>query len=292
MKKILMLLIVVTLVAVSVFAFSGCTTTSVPGVAWGTTETFVYDIYDSDQDDAVVGTLTYSVELLPLGEYTIDSIADKTFSVTETVSKGARITMSAVDTDGVVMMYSEALTNGFSSLASYKEVSYGDTSYSYSAYYYDSRCYYSINGSDYADFKSSTDIDTSSLYNLIRGYDLGSGYSASIEVVNPTDASTESFYLSTSVDSELTATINYNTTDFGSGSIDVDTYMVTLTKNNAPIGGSIIVYYSAYDSSEKSMSSSSFFTQGSQAVQSSSFHIPVRIEENNLTYVLSSATFA
>ncbi len=292
MKKILMLLIVVTMVAVSVFAFSGCTTTSVPGVAWGTTETFVYDILDSDQDDAVIGTLTYSVELLAVGDHTIDSIPDKTFSVTETVSKGSRIIMEATDLDGNIIMYSEALTNGFSSLASYKYVCYGDADYSYSAYYDDSRCYYSINGGDYDSFKSSTDIDNTSLYNLIRGYDLGSSYSATIEVVNPTDATTESFYLATTVSDTITATINYSTEDFGSDTIVVDTYKVSLTKNDAPIGGNITIYYSAYDSSEKTMSSSSFFTQGSQAVQSSSFHIPVRIEENNLTYVLSSANFA
>ncbi len=293
MKKFLLLIFVVALVATSVLAFAGCTSsTAVPGVAWCSSESFVYDIFDSEQDDARIGSMTYTVEILAAGEHSLSSISDKSFSVTETTRKGTLITMTATDLDGNVIMFSEAITNGTSALASYKEVNYGDTSYSFASYFEDKYCYYSIDDGEWDKVKASGAFDTVSLYNLIRSNSLIDSYSASIDVVNPVDASTESFYISTNTASDLSATIDYSTVDYGSDSISVGTYQVTLAKTDAPIGGSIIIYYSAYDSSEQDNSTSNFCAMGSLLSQTSSYHVPVQIEENNITYKLVSASFA
>ncbi len=280
------------MVTISVFAFAGCNSSqSVPGIAWGAEELFVYDIFDNEQNNIKIGTMTYSVETLAMGDHKLDNVREEPFKITSSTRKGALITMTAKDLSGNVIMMSEAITDGTSSLASYKEVNYNGVSYKYASYFEGKNCHYSYNGGKWSKFKATSAIDTASLYNLIRSYELGTGYSATISVVDPTSATAESFYVSTNTTSKLEANIDYTTTDFGSGTAKVDTYTVNLEKSDAPIGGSIILYYSAYDSDAKENSKTSFSMQGRLESQNKSYHIPVQIEENNLTYKLVTASF-
>ena len=282
MKKALLSLIVLAVLLGGILPLSACTKeTPIPGIAWASAETLVYDIKDNGVS---AGTLTVITEKLAPGEYKIDRFGDRTFTVTANTADGTRVRKTALDTDGNEIMYSESLMNGFTSLASYKKVDYAGSAYEYRVYHEGKYFYYNTDGGN--SFKrikaKSGYLDNELLYNVVRCYDLGAGYSSTFSVMSPGTDSLEKIAVNT-----LTGTapfdIRYTDPDGNEQVASKECLVVSFSKSDSPKGTSIKVKYSPADFELKGNVDKLF---------NASVYLPVQIEENNMVYTLTSAVAA
>lgn len=282
MKKALLSLIVLAVLIGGILPLSACTKeVPIPGLAWASVETLVYDIKDNGES---VGTLTVITEKLAPGEHKIDRLGERTFTVTANTAGGTRVRKTAVDKDGKEIMYSESLMNGFTSLASYKKVDYAGTAYEYRVYHEGKFFYYNTDGGNsYKRIKAKSGyLDNELLYHVVRCYDLDAGYASTYSVMSPSSESLEKIAVGT-LQATVPFTIHYTDADGNEQAAAKECMVVSFSKSDSPKGTSIKVLYSPADFELKGNVDKLF---------NASIYLPVEIEENNIVYTLTSAVAA
>lgn len=281
MKKTALFLTILLLIS-AVFLFTGCSgETIVPGAAWAKTETLTYDIIDKGQK---IGTLVIESEKLDAGEHYLTKVRPEAFKITSAVTRGLRYKQTARDLNGNIIMESESLMNGFSSIASYKRMDFNGKKYEAKAYI-DGKYYkYSIDNGEWKKIKAKAGfVDNELLYASMRCYsEIDKGYSKTVKVIDPLSSSAEEITI-TAADASVREefTVRYPDPSGGEKTEKVQCISVTYRKNATPIGTPIKVLYTNQD----------FKIYGrAELVGNYSYHIPVKITENNLTYELISVT--
>ncbi len=299
MRKLTIVILVLALALTVVFATTACSgDTDLPGRSWTAKEILVYEVYAGNTK---AGTMTMTTERLPKGECTLNATGDK-YTITSTSAGGTRVTIEVRDLDGNVMMHSESLLNGFTSLASYKEIHRDGTDTVIKSRYDGKRYYYSVNGGSEKKIKekSSSFVENELVYTTVRCYTIDSGsYSATYKVSDPLNGSiysiavatqaTDVYYRGTQqLNSDNQTTSCVRTTD-GNGNVNyvesVKCVTLRFQRSEAPVGTPVYVTYAVSGNGGLDVSG-----EGSQGTTSTK--IPVKIVENDITYQLSSVTCA
>lgn len=284
MRKFLILMLVVVLAlgaGVSLVACSG--DVDLPGLKWTNEEVLTYEMYDGD---VLVGALAVKTERVDSGNQMLN-MTGETHNVSASTVKGARVTMVASDLDGNVIMASESLLNGFTTLASAKKVSYNGVEYTTKARYDGKRYYYSVNGGEEKKMKiKQSFVDNELLYTVLRAYTLENSYSGTYIVVDNVAGEKVEMNISTS-----NADVRYNGANnagikvlsdgIESLASNVKCVELNIQRASAPVGTPIKVTYSVEGDGGLSV-----LGKGSAGHRST--HVPVKIVENNITYKLAS----
>ena len=284
MRKFLILMLVVVLAlgaGVSLVACSG--DVDLPGLKWTNEEVLTYEMYDGD---VLVGALAVKTERVDSGNQTLN-MTGETHNVSASTVKGARVTMVASDLEGNVIMASESLLNGFTTLASAKKVSYNGVEYTTKARYDGKRYYYSVNGGEEKKMKiKQSFVDNELLYTVLRAYTLENSYSGTYIVVDNVAGEKVEMNISTS-----NADVRYNGANnagikvlsdgIESLASNVKCVELNIQRASAPVGTPIKVTYSVEGDGGLSV-----LGKGSAGHRST--HVPVKIVENNITYKLAS----
>ena len=284
MRKFLILMLVVVLAlgaGVSLVACSG--DVDLPGLKWTNEEVLTYEMYDGD---VLVGALAVKTERVDSGNQTLN-MTGETHNVSASTVKGARVTMVASDLEGNVIMASESLLNGFTTLASAKKVSYNSVEYTTKARYDGKRYYYSVNGGEEKKMKiKQSFVDNELLYTVLRAYTLENSYSGTYIVVDNVAGEKVEMNISTS-----NADVRYNGANnagikvlsdgIESLASNVKCVELNIQRASAPVGTPIKVTYSVEGDGGLSV-----LGKGSAGHRST--HVPVKIVENNITYKLAS----
>lgn len=287
MKKSLIFIAVLAVVAIAATMLTGCTNSvALKGTAWSEAENYVYDVYEVDGGNETVGSLEVAVNKLEKGdEVSIPEIREEAFTVSEYFGN-AKITMTAKNTDGVVIMNSVCLINGCTSLASYKKVANGDTNYEVKGYYSDSKYNYSVDGGEWNKIKiKSGFLDNEALYFALRCQDIDSAYSSTYTMVDAREGAKESITVASAA--ALTLDVKYFDRKDALQTSTQECVGLSVRKTSAPVGTPIYVWYTPYSFSD---TSAGFQLSNNQNSSLTSFHIPVRIEEGNLYYQLASVS--
>ncbi|MDR0697067.1 MAG: hypothetical protein LBF68_06010 [Christensenellaceae bacterium] len=288
MKKIILSLILLVVLVATIFIFTACSSNvPVPGVSWASTEILKYDIKDSANKNAKIGTFETSIEKLTAGDYTIDKIPNKTFKISTNVLKGFRYKEIAKDINDNIIMETESIFDAFDVVASYKKIhdnSLDITPYETIIYLDNGKYKININGEAKSDIKAKDNVAPNEiLYNLVRAYSELStedAFSKTLSVIDPTTG--RLIDLSLTAKSERTKIkFSFSSNEKELEVTEQECIQVEITKNTAPIGKSINIWYTPND----------FQIKGSLNSSSSNYsiHVPVKIVEDRLVYVLTEA---
>ena len=292
MRKFLIVMLVVALAVGAALSLVACNNdVDLPGLKWVNQEVLSYEIYDNG---TLVGALVIKTERVPAGEQVLN-MTGETHNVSASTVKGTRVTMAATDLEGNVIMASESLLDGFTTLASAKKVSYNGTEYTTKARYDGKRYIYSVNGGEEKKMRIKAGfVDNELLYTVLRVYTIENNYTSSYTVIDNVAGEKVEMSISTS-----NPELRYNGTkqDVAGESVagikiysdGVEQAMATnvkcvelnIQRAKAPVGSSIKVAYSVEGEGGLSV-----LGKGSTGLYST--HIPVKIVENNLTYKLAS----
>lgn len=259
MKKIAALII---LIVIAVFALSACNEGTTLSSCWADKETIVYDV---KKYDAHIGTLTTVLERFP---------SDKTLAG-ETYSKASSKLTITYAGDGSTMSVT-ALLDNFAPLAVVKTYTGTNGNYTvesrYSGKYYNYKL--TQNGSVTEDRikVSGAYMDNELIYTYLRCDDI-SQLSTTLRIPSALTGNAQGLSVQTKGKAEVTT---------GAGTISC--YEVLISKEDAPVGKSIKVFYAEASEDNK--------VKGGLSSQYDSSKYPVRIEENDLVYVLKSITAA
>jgi hypothetical protein len=278
-------LLIVVVLASGLF-LTGCTQDQkLPGIAWAEEETLTYGIWT---DNVLTGSLVIVTKRLPVGQQALPKFPDEKYDVNSTSSGGTLITKTAKDLSDNITMYSEALMNGFKPVASYKEVNTTDSQYTLKARYDGTRYFYSYNGGEEKKVRIKTGfMDNEIMYSIVRCYELESNYTTTFNLVDPTTGNKEA--LSVAVTAEGTqGGFEYvnGSGESAMAAASTRTLAVSFTRTKAPVGKSLVVYYTVEDKT----GDTGFYLTGDPAKgggTNRSSHVPVMIQENNVKYVLS-----
>ena len=284
MRKFLILMLVVVLAlgaGVSLIACSG--DVDLPGLKWTNEEVLMYEMYDGD---VLVGALVVTTERVESGNQTLN-MTGESHNVSASTVKGARVTMAASDLNNNVIMASESLLNGFTTLASAKKVNYNGVEYFTKARYDGKRYFYSVNGGEEKKMKIKQGfVDNELLYTVLRAYTLENNYTGTYTVVDNVAGEKVEMNISTSNPEVLyngVANTGVKIVSDGIESTQVNVKYVELNiqRASAPVGTPVKVTYSVEGEGGLSV-----LGKGSAGHRST--HIPVKIVENNITYKLAS----
>ena len=284
MRKFLILMLVVVLaisVGISLVACSG--DVDLPGLKWTNEEVLMYEMYDGD---VLVGALVVTTERVESGNQTLN-MTGESHNVSASTVKGARVTMAASDLNNNVIMASESLLNGFTTLASAKKVNYNGVEYFTKARYDGKRYFYSVNGGEEKKMKIKQGfVDNELLYTVLRAYTLENNYTGTYTVVDNVAGEKVEMNISTSNPEVLyngVANTGVKIVSDGIESTQVNVKCVELNiqRASAPVGTPVKVTYSVEGECGLSV-----LGKGSAGHRST--HIPVKIVENNITYKLAS----
>lgn len=277
-RKVLIVLLVITMVAVIGILLVGCGgDKKLPGVPWANEETLIYSI--ETIDGTAIGKLEIKTTKLEPGEHELFKIPGEKVKVASSTTKGARVIQTAKDNDGNVIMYSEAILNGFIPAASYKEVHYKDNNYTLKAKY-DGKIYiYSYNGEKDKTVRiKSGFMDNELMYFVTRCYELEGGYSTTYTLINPQTGAKEKIVAATSTEGN-SGTYNYIDSSGVSTPRTGDKIVaVTYSRDSIPKGKSIAVFYTKEIELSGDLGT----------VSNRSKRIPTLILENDVKYVLES----
>jgi hypothetical protein len=287
-RKAVLFLITTSITVVMVMLFVACSgNVIVPGAAWSDNEKLTYTIKNSESGDEQIGTLTTEIIKLPAGDHSIEKIADRTFKILSNAIKGLRYKQTIYDNDGNIAMESESIFNEFKIIASYKKIYKNDAFKTTEdletiVFVDDDKYKITINGNAQRDIKVKDDIVSNEiLYVALRVYsEMDSGYTSSLEVINPVIGKTESLELVAN-SNRIDYTVSYKEQDKEIAEKAISCIETTISKSEAPIGDKIFVWYTV----------ASFVINGDLRTSNTnrSIHIPVKIIENNLVYELKLA---
>lgn len=279
MKKTPLLILLILVLAVPMLMLSGCGgTVVIPAPAWARTETFVYNI---KENGAKIGTLTVETQELSKGTYTIEKLEGRSFKI-DAGTDGLRYKQTARDLNGNVIMESESIMNGFTSIGGYTKVNYKDTAYEVKSYKDGKYFKYWLNGVEQKKIKVSKGyLDNGLMYAYIRAYsEIDAGYTQNVVIIDPIAGSAENFVITAEASLRTNFTFDRIKPDDSVKTETVPAVHVSFSKSEKPVGTPIYAYYTHKD----------FRLYGDTSVTSNySYHIPVKMVENNLTYELVSA---
>ncbi|MBO5776078.1 MAG: hypothetical protein J6R35_01755, partial [Clostridia bacterium] len=255
MRKLLVVMLVIVLAITSAIALVACGgDVDLPGRKWTNKEVLSYEIYEGETK---IGALVITTERIGSGEQTLNATGDK-HVVSASSVKGTRVTMAASDLNGNIMMASESILDGFTTLASYKQVKYNGADYVVKARYDGKRYRYSINGGEEEKIKVKTGfVDNELLYTVLRCYSIEDSYTGTYTVIDAVAGTKQNLSISTSnADARYNgtpyqvegATVNQIKVVTGDGTISYVTNVkcveLQIAKSDAPIGSPIFVSYS------------------------------------------------
>lgn len=264
MKKILTLVILILTLSLTL---AGCGGTTPPGSSWADKETLVYDVFNGEQ---AVGTLTATLERDP---------EDTTIDGTEYSKATSKLTINYTFNDESINI--ESLLNDFTPLATSKVVSTTNKEYTLNSYYKGK--YYHYNLENNGNKKSGRMkvkgevIDNDLLYTYLRCQNLENGLNKTLAIPDATTGSLQS-YSANAVGTENILV------PFPDGEKTVAAYKIKISRTSSPIGESIFIYYSP-NTTEATIT-------GGLTSLNDSRKIPLKIVENNMTYILKSITVA
>lgn len=274
MKKVIKLLPILLVVALTLF-LTGCNQDiNAPGKVWAQTETLIYAVTEGE---TAVGTMTIVTERVS-GEQTLGAYPDRKHDLS---IDGTRVTTTVRNVDGDIIQYSESLMRGFAAVASYRSVNYGGEQSSYHVYIDGSYAYLSLNDGDYERTRMRGTYTTNELlYTLLRCYDL-SAYSTSYTILSPITGDKIGISVSSGASSD-TFSFTAQNPDGEKQEADKESYGVLVRLSDSPVGSSIRLWYS------KDYSLKGDALHGN----TSSSRLLLKIEENNLTYTLTKVIAA
>ena len=280
MRKFLVVMLVLTLALSVGISLVACSSdVDQPGTKWTNQETLSYEIYDGE---TLVGVLAVCTERLDVGTQTLN-LTGETFNV-DASTKGTRVTMKALFLDGSTFLESEAILNGFTTLASAKKITKNGQDTFIKARYDGKRYYYSVNDGEEEKVKIKTGfVDNELLYTVLRVYSIENDYTGSYTVMDNVAGEKTSLNISTS-NADVRYTKGIKITSDGIAQADatnVKCVELNVQRSKAPIGTPIKVTYSVEGDGGLKV-----WGKGSLGLYST--HIPVQIVENNLTYKLVS----
>ncbi|MDR0751124.1 MAG: hypothetical protein LBF12_00830 [Christensenellaceae bacterium] len=287
MKKLILSLTLLIVLTSTIFIFAACSSSApVPGVSWATTETLKYDIIDSANNNVKIGFYETSIEkLIAADNYVIDKIPNQKFKISTNVLKGFRYKETAKDLNDAILMETESIFDGFNVIGSYKKVyanSLNITPYETIIILEDGKFKITINGESKPAIKSKGNITPNELiYNAVRPYsELDDSFSTSLAVIDPTSGKTLDINIATTSDRE-NIKFNYSNNNSELTATEQPCIKVKISKGSAPIGKIIEAWYTP----------ASFKISGSLNLSNSNYsiHIPAKIVENNLVYLLTEA---
>ncbi|HQC54872.1 MAG TPA: hypothetical protein PKX91_04000 [Clostridia bacterium] len=279
-RKVVLIVLVIMIASVLGVVLAGCGgDKKLPGVPWANEEILVYEML-SDKDE-FLGTLEVKTTKLEAGEHELSKFPGEKVKVSSSTTKGARVVQTAKDTVGNIIMYSESILNGFVPAASYKEVKYGNKNYTLKARYDGKKYVYSYNGEKEKTVRiKSGFMDNELMYFVTRCYELEGGYSTTYTLIDPQTGAKEKIVAATSTEGR-SGTFNYIDSTGASTPRTGDSIIaVTYSRDSTPKGKSIAVFYT------KEIELSGDLT----TVSNRSKRIPTLILENDIKYVLKSAT--
>ncbi|MDD4315764.1 MAG: hypothetical protein PHC84_01235 [Clostridia bacterium] len=263
MKKIILLVVLL----IAVFTFTACSSPTPPGTSWADKEILVYDV---KIDGVIVGELTSTLEREP---------ADKTIGGTPYASATSRLTVTFTGTNNGDTIEIQSLLADFAPLATYKKVVSADKNYELTAVYNSKYYNYTLkqNGAETSDrIKAKAPyIDNDLLYTYLRCQSLASGINTVLNIPDAHSGTLQSLTAASQASETLTV-------PYPDGNKTVACYKVAITRNETPVGSSIFVYYTP-DSAE-------YVIPGSIGSINDSVKIPVKIVENDVTYLIKSIT--
>ena len=292
MRKFLIVMLVVVLAVGAGISLVACSNdVDLPGLKWTNQEELCYEIYDGN---TLVGALIITTERVNAGDQVLN-MTGESHKVSASTVKGTRVTMLASDLEGNILMASESLLDGFTTLASAKKVNANGTSYTTKARYDGKRYIYSVNDGEEKKIRIKAGfVDNELLYTVLRAYSIENNYSGSYTVIDNVAGEKVKVNISTS-----NPEVRYNGTTHNVGGVDVTGIKIvsdgveqtmatnvkcvelTIQRAEAPVGTPIKVTYSVEGEGGLSV-----LGVGSTGLYST--HIPVKIVENNLTYKLAS----
>lgn len=264
MKKLL-LTIAIVLVAVSVgLLTAGCSNSISPSPSWADEENLTYAIQDTTTHENK-GVMTVK---------TVRSPVNKTLNGKEYASADGKVTID-VEMTGEYTVHTEFLTSKYTVLAlqkTYTDLTDASKNYVLNAKHGDGYYYYDKNGQTGEIKVGSSYTDSEYLYHYIRSYPLTSPPSG-FSIADPTDGSAKKIVCSAVTVSDNTVTVPYP-----SSNKEVACKVIRISLSDKPHGASILAYFTP-DETAYYMSGLSMF---------SSKKIPVKIIENDLTYVVTA----
>ncbi len=292
MRKFLIVMLVLALAVGASLSLIACNSdVDHPGLKWTNEEVLTYEMYDGE---TLVGTLVVNTSRVSAGEQTLSMTGEK-HNISASTVKGTRVTMATADLSGKVLMASESLLDGFTTLASAKKVDYNGTQYTTKARYDGKRYYYSVNGGEESKIKiKSGFVDNELLYTVLRAYTIDSGsYTGTYTVVDNVagekvemsiaTAKTDVIYRGTMHDVAGTGVQGVKIFSNGVEQAmrnDVKCVTLQIQRSAKPVGTPMYVTYSVEGDGGLSV-------LGEGATGHRSTHFPVEIKENNITYKLS-----
>ena len=276
MKKITLFLVIIML---CVLALSGCNKKeAVPGTAWANAETLVYSAKDGNTP---VGTLTISITRIEQKEYHFETL-DRAFTIKNRTTKGTFIKTEYKDNNDELVLESQALLDGFTSVASYRkeitdkgvlESSIVYNSKGVEKYIYKKDGQVQKEGSIKIKAKDGVIVDSAAIYTYFRFFDMDEGsYSASLQVADASSGAVHKLNFAKQGDDTVAGIpLGEN-----GKKVTVNCVKAALARTQTPIGSPIYIFYakSNYELEGESMNNS--------------MRIPVRIVENNMSYTLSA----
>ncbi len=292
MRKFLIVALVLVLALGASLGLIACSgDVDLPGLKWTNEEILTYEIYDGA---TLTGALVITTSRIGAGEQTLESTGTK-HNVTATTVKGTRVKMGVSDLNGNILMTSESILNGFTTLASAKKVVKDGVETTTYARYDGKRYYYSVNGGEEQKIKIKTGfVDNELLYTVLRAYSIEDSYTGSYTVIDSVQgekvkmsiatSKTDVYYKGTLHDVAGASVQGVEITSDGVTQpmkTDIKCVELQIQRATAPVGAPIYVTYSIEGESGLSVI-------GEGKTNHYSTHVPVMIVENNLTYKLSS----
>lgn len=287
MRKLLTVLVVVILAAGAALTTASCSgNAAVPGAVWAQEEISEYRII---RDDTVIGAMVIRLERLPGGADATLNATGETYHISSS-AHGTRVTVTASDLEGNVWLQAESIMDRFTSVASYRKMSYGDLNYELKAHFSGRYYYYTIDGGEEERIRvgQSGYLDREHMYTIVRCYDIESGYSGSYKIADSFSGEASTITVSATA-TDVAFSNPIEVVDFEGVSVSRPTTactLVTFTGSSTPQGKSISVLYSKADGLAAQGDPASSDAAGGTA----SVRVPVQIVENDLTYELVRIT--
>jgi len=280
MKKILVVLLVLTVIGATVGVFVGCSNVNqlnMLSIGWLDSESFEYDVYYVDGDSTqLIGNMTYAFKRLNNANESINDNADaKKYEV----SSGGYAEYNLSITDGDYSgssIYSKVIFNStFSPYASYKKFDSSDDSLDYEVfadYSGKKKGTVTVNGQEKTFKKVAGTYDNESLYTVIRGsvFETNS-YSLSMRVPSNQTA-----------DVQTVSVVRLNANDDVVSNI-VDGNGNKIKLNCSTFRASVPAKYGSGTYTVISFTNNAYDVSGKKVIK-----VPVMIQEGNYRYVIKS----
>ncbi|NLZ66028.1 MAG: hypothetical protein GX906_06580 [Clostridiales bacterium] len=279
MKKFIAIISLVLIIAIFAVSLTGCGKDPfLTSAVWSDYEVLTYEIIEKEQK---IGEMQVTIEKLGAGQYKLKDSETNAFAV----ASGTMVTKVAKDLDGKEILYSASLAENFVPVASYKKIDSKDKKIETRTRYSKSYYYYANNGGAEKRTKIKKNVlDNENLFEFIRCQELERSFNQVLTTVDAQTGATEKISIAVSGEGQLVKSFTYNDIDENEKTVmkGAKVYNVVVGKSTEPKGKSIVLQYIYKDA---------FNPLVKGGINKTSYFPLVRIEENNLTYNLTSIKF-